>query len=821
MPKSQNKNHIEAKPVIFWYSDPICPDETVVVSGGGFLKESIIELFYLKDDEEVPEPDNLEFKIKTEEWTSIGPIQRSEHSLKAIIPANWKQGIFACRVRNGKQTSNIVFLNFPDSWWFQGDGGLSAARAGGWLRIMGKSLDFSGKSIVCLRAADGSITKLNPESMTCYNLFLKIPGTLNKGKYEILVHNGYGGSFGYKNIGILNVLDAKVEDKYVLNVLDYGADPLGKKDSTVAIVSCAGKLASLGGGVIFFPRGRYRIDSKHRAHMWLDTPLKVNSGTTLRGESADLVSLWWPDRDEPLPSLIEGGNDFAVENMTIYTQGKHRNIITGENNVRISQVRIRANCFYMCRANGATHHNRGIDEIPGKTGAAIELWGHNNWVSDCDIYHPGLGFRLKNPQGTTVRNNTICAGRMVSIGGADGLIFENNIFQANTLDAGGNDINVYFGITCRHVYYAHNHVSHIYGVDRENLTFDGHGTAYIGKIAEVEGLKVTLKGKPVLGRGERDAMPSIHDATIYIIHGKGIGQYRHLTNYAGNRLEIDKPWDVMPDKESLVSIGAFNGRHLIIGNTGQDTGTLVQLYPPNCECIVAKNQAVRASNINSLSRLGRNERSNFHRVEPSWYNQFLDNHIVVGNGWGGGGTEIDRWIGGETSLNIWGWQLSFSEYTDYSQDSDRPLTEEDLIAILGYNPNPGKSIPLSLFQIVRRHKIDNNSFIRIRGAVSDALVENCIIKDSFKGISIESAIEWEYTPATVGPLDFEPEPAVQNIRPYLSPKLVLLRNNHFHRVENPYSGDKLKNNKKDQSIIILMKGREDMNEKDHQFRVQK
>lgn len=798
-----NKKDIESIPVIIWYSDPVQPDETVVLSGDIFSKESMVEFYRLEDGNLNPPSKNIEFDTSSANWKAVAPLQWSSQSLKAVIPPEWEHGIFACRVKDGKRISNTVFINSPDPWWFQADEGLETARPGGWLQIMGKSLDFDGKSIVVLHAQDGNIIRLHPEKATCYSLSVHLPDNIGKGEYTVWTHNGYGGNTGYRNACILNILGPKPKDRYIINVLDYGADPLGKKDCTLPIVTCMARLVSLGGGVAYFPRGRYRIDSKHRANMWIETPLKLNAGITLRGESADLTSLWWPDHKDPLPSLIEGGNDFAVEDLTIYTQGRHRNIITGENNVRISRVCIRVNCFYMCGYNGAAHHDRGIDEVPDKTGAAIDLCGANNQVVDCDIYHPGIGFRLKNSRGTVIRRNKIYAASMVAISnGADGLIFENNEFRPNSLTAGGNGIDVYCG-SARHIYYAYNYVSHIYGGDHENLTLDGHGTAYFGRLAEVNGLKITLQKDPIFGRGERDTMPTMHDTTIYIIFGKGTGQYRQVTCYDGRKIETDRPWDVAPDKDSIVSIGVFNGRHLIIGNTGQDTGTLVQLYPPNCECIVAENRGIRASNINSLSRLGRNERSPFNRVEPSWYNQFFDNHILVGNGWGGGGTEIDRWIGGETCLNIWGWHLRFAEYPDY-KTKDRLLSENDLISMLGDNPRPGKAIPLSLFQIVRRHRIDNNSYIRIRGAVSDVLVEKSVIRDSYKGISVESAINWEYGPDTIGPLDFEPEPNETNLYTYLSPELVLLRKNEFHGVDKSCCGNVLESEIRDENNIKVL-----------------
>ena len=288
--------------------------------------------------------------------------------------------------------------------------------------------------------------------------------------------------------------------------------------------------------------------------------------------------------------------------------------------------------------------------------------------------------------------------------------------------------------------------------------------------------------------GIRDNMVSMDDTTLYVLSGRGAGQYRAIVSYSDRELNIDRPWLVEPDESSVVSIGGFNGRHLIIGNEAEDAGTLVQLYPPNCECIVAENRGIHSGGISSLSKLGLNENSRFQRVEPSWFNQFLDNHTVWGNAWGGGETEIDRWLGGEGYLNIWGWQVAF--WVKEGADQDRSLTQEDVAKLLHASPESVSCIPLSRGQIVRRHLIDNNSSIRIRGAVVDVLVEKCVIKDSHRGIRVDSQPQKKHT-EDLDMLYFEPDPeptAPGQAQPFLSPKGVLLRKNEMLRVGVPYSG---------------------------------
>ena len=763
----------ENTPVVFWHSDPVGPDETIVLAGGNFGPDAVVDLSALSG----------ESKAK-EKWMSIKPLQATPISLKAVVPANWEPGIYACRVRCGESVSKTVFVNTPDVWWKQGDEGIDRARCGGWLRVLGKCLDFGGGASVELKPVDksGPSIKLELENASCYSLKAMIPKELPAGRYTVVVGNGKGGLDGLREAGVLEILPVKSEPKVILSVLDFGADPTGMKDCSLAIVQTTERLSALGGGVVFFPRGRYRIDSVLRSGNYIDSPLLVPEGVTFRGESPDLVSLWWPDRAKALTTLIQGGNDFTVENLSIYTQGYHSCIITGDSGVRIRNVRIRANCFYMSPGpNGGTHHNRTI-KPSAASGSAILLWGANNQVTDCDIVSSNIGFDIRCGRGNLISGNTGAGHFMQS---PSEMIFENNTGCI------GNIALHMGGTLCKHVYYAHNTAlsNCVYG-DHEAMTMDGAACAYVGRVKNVKGIGFTLaKDWHIIGkRPKRGTMKDMHGTAVYIVDGRGTGQYRWVTGYKGLDITIDREWDLPPDATSLITIGGFNGRHLFIGNKCTDTGTAIQLYPSNCECIIAEYQCVRTSNINSLGKIKRDKETGVTAWQPSWYNQFLDNHIIVGNGWGGGSTQIDRWIGGESTLNIWGWNVDY--FCDESgADQDSFLTPESLMEVIGEDSPRTRCIPSSRFQIVRRHRIDNNSSIRIHGAVADVLIEGCDVKLSRKGIRIDMEMDYRQ-PEDLGQcFDFDPEPDAEHKPiPFLSPEAVLVRKNCFHEVQIPYSG---------------------------------
>ena len=763
------------KPIVFWHSDPVMPDETLVLSGADFSADSVVELALVGDNSKT-------------KWTAVAPEQWSEISLKAVVPATWPKGVYACRVRNGENVSKTVFLNEPDVWWKQGEGGGDAALSGGWLRLFGKCLDIDGGAKV--RLANGP--ELELEERGCFALRAKVPDGLPAGDYQVESSNGQGGAAGWRTSGTLVVKAPVPDTRPVFNVLENGADPTGMKDCTLAIVQALERAHGMKtGGIVYLPRGRYRVDGTLRSGTFMDSPLVLPENVSLRGEGASLTSLWWPTRENPLPMLIECRRGCSVEDLAIYSQGPRQVTITGDSDVTLKNLLIRANAYYMTYGPGTTHHGNRSPDNGG--GPAISLWGGNNRVLNCDILVSSNVLDIRSGRGNVISGNTLRGSGTHALNFCSEMIYENNVFEGSCLSGGGNIALHFGGVISRHIYYANNRTRHLYTGDHECLTFDGHGGGYFGRVENVEGdcFMLADRFQRLEGKG---AMRDMHGTAVYVIDGRGAGQYRFLSSYdADGHIVIDRPWDVEPDAISLIWIGGFNGRHIILGNTGEDVGTLVQLYPANCECLVVGNKGIRASNINSISASGSadiNETEKITRMEVSWRNQFLDNEIIFGNAWGGGQTEVGRWLGGETSLLIHGPARRWIHRTDDVLHGYQ--SPEWVAAALGEDKLRDINIPPSRFQIVRRHIIRNNSSIRIRGCVADAVIEHCQIAHSRQGVRIDMEVQTD-RPNDLGQVcDFCPEPSAEHpALTFLRPTGVLARRNHFENVEVPYSGSAL------------------------------
>jgi Pectate lyase superfamily protein len=706
-----------ATPVITWASDPVRPDDTVLLSGGNFDTNSAVEVARLEQSGHVAfsekQPAREEFSKTIRNWKPLRPIQITDNSAKFIIPVAYKMGVFACRLTAGNLKSDVVLINAPEVWWTQGDCG-GAASPGGWLRVLGKSLNFGAASQAILKPATGKPVALKISAADCYNLSCKIPEPISDGDYTIYVHNGLGGGHAWKSAGAIKIRTPKPWSAEVYNVKQLG------------FATALAKAKQSGGGTIYFPRGQYEMKGQ----------IVLPPQTVLKGEGIGLATIYWSTMENP-PSSLLTGTSFRVEDISIYVEGFHNNVIEdspASDGVKIKKVLLRANAFY-----GLTDIADMEKEWRGKkvlhstreNGAAVRIHGSNFQITDCDILGSNKGLELLNARnGLIARNNIRYGIQGFILEAIDGLLLEDNQALGGHLAASGNMFSTYWSPCAQNVYVARNKFGQMYGYDREAFTFDGAGGAYWGKLAQINGTHMVLAHDPK----PRTYKPKSEDwtgAAFCIIDGKGVGQYRRVAHNEGRAWELTRPWDIAPDTNSIISIIPFRGKVLFTDNLMQDAG-IVQAYGTSLDCIFANNQFVRADGI---TLIGRNPHG--WGWQPSWFCQILDNDIITGNRWGAKNGDI-----AVCTLN---------------------RDEED-----AESGGSGKMLefwgPLTRCAVVRGNVLENNAKIEIDGTVDNTVVEHCVIRNADEGIKVTK-----------------------------NPKNIVLRKNTFENVDNPRSGDGLVN----------------------------
>jgi len=715
----------QAAPVVFWHSDPVSPGETVLLVGDD-LDGSTVQVRRMDDTDPYSEVVELG-------WRDAGPVapvlQPCGQSLKFVIPRTLEPGVYAYRVHNERGACDGR-INAPAAWWLQGDGG-TFATPGGWLRVFGKNLGWPDSDTDYAT----SVWLQGPREVhlqavaDCYAARAELPADLPVGDYHVVLHSGLGGREAWSNSLRITVRMPAQWPRTVYNVLQFGADGTGTRDDTGAIQAALDRARLAGGGIVYLPRGRYHVTGT----------LEVPRLTVLRGESEELVALFWPDADTPPDALIRGTNSFSVENLTLYATRHVHGIVSDQaqpnaGNVSLYRVRMRLDA-YRGHLTADEVNARFVATQRHMGGDCIRLGGRDIRVTDCDLYGSGRALYLSKTRGGLIAGNRFHNGRSgwYCISGSDGLVFEDNQIIGADLMATGGGLNCLDGSSYSQcVYYARNRLSLMHGWDREAMTSDAGGGLYIGAVASVEGERVTLPLSPEVGKRDWSG------AGFYIHDGKGAGQYRRIVSIEGPAVTLDAPFDAEPDADSLVSITMLQRHYLVVGNQFSDCGIATQFYGISIEHIVAGNTCARGGGFQAIGKpYGGYDKPPLENPcqQPSWFCQFLGNTISEGNIYRSGANNSILSAG--SVIGIYGW----------------PLTKD-------------WKWPYNVGGIVRGNRLQNNARVHVGGSgnalpsVRDVIVEGNSIAATDVGVQVDRATD-----------------------------RVLVRGNRFSDVAQPLSGD--------------------------------
>ncbi len=568
-------------PILFWASSPVAPDETLLLLGGGLGSVTTIDIRRLAD--EASEADASDGPG----WIPCPVLQPGEHALKVLVPGSLKPGVFAVRI--GEAAGGELLVNAADPWWTQGDEGPQATR-GGWIRVFGSCLGLGKSAAILLRDEAGTVRGLAPTRWSRWELMATVPEDLAPGRYDVLVANGHGGEAVRGAAGVIQVVDPIGGAGRVFEVSADNSDT-SDEEAVVAALQRAGRE---GGGTVLLRRGVYDMRGA----------ITIPPQTILKGEADGVVTLQWPDLESP-PEALVTANDAGLENLSIYCR-RHKTVIDSDHTsqrFRMHGVRVRANAFFMHTGPGKTHRGRTAPEDL-HAGRVVRVIGRNFQITDCDLFGSGqvvavdphtFAGRQRPWYGVIARNRIAYGAQGHIFENVDRLIFEDNEVVGHGSTAGSNGISTYWNNFSRHIFYARNHIHDIYGVDRESTTLDGDGAAYFGTVTARDD-RLVLDGDPVF----KDYAPTPHTdyrgGVVYVLEGKGAGQYRFVTGHSGRDWAVDRPWDVPLDGTSIVSIVPFRGRSLYVENRIDDAGPL-QLYGSAADVILADNVTTRADGL--------------------------------------------------------------------------------------------------------------------------------------------------------------------------------------------------------------------------------
>lgn len=470
-------------------------------------------------------------------------------------------------------------INRTESWWL----GPESAVSGTMISVYGRNLSKSNgtsTSFIYIKPGRGTGQYVTPLSVNPFKVDFKIP-ELAAGSYEVWIHNGHGGRFGWSGPLTLSVLDRSPwagQDRQIFNIRDFGAAGSGVADDTRAIKSALAAAQSTAPSTVYFPSGTYLIASR------LDAPSNVR----WMGDGMEFTEIRLNTNIDD--SMIDGpGQNGQFENLTLNANGKtgsHPLLwIASVSNLRLQTVRLNA----WGVAAVESHDSSGLYFDSSELVENGSFYG-----SSRQIFMTSNRFRM-----------TGYGESVVSLwGGRDFSMIGNDLANADeTRDDGygigrffvaqghfGSMKNMYWGDNKSHQAAPHD-CSKVDCNKGEQICFEIVNSELKGGFKDATANTVTFDSLPASSK------PGGQD--LVIVGGKGAGQRRHISSVSRDVATLDRPWNVIPDRSSRFALAATASQMAVYNNVFQgrssyaehdSDSTAVLLYGNVYDAIVDRNQ---------------------------------------------------------------------------------------------------------------------------------------------------------------------------------------------------------------------------------------
>lgn len=618
-------------PVVFWASQPVAPDETILVTCAGTDLGSTAELAAIPNADPASP---LAAAPAATGWTPVTPHTATPRSVTVTVPAAWAHGLYALRLVEAGIAGPVHLVNRPDPWFVQGDLG-DTATPGGTLTIAGNSLELvaswsTGPRAALVRNGAVAATLTTPARLTAstgYALRYAIPANLAEGDYQLYVHNGCGGPAGWVKFATfvrtpVDTITIKRADVWPANSFTVAA-PTGTDDDA-KFTAALDAAAAAGGGIVNVPAGTYVLTQ----------PLLLPRYTVLKGAGRDKTTVRWdnnPRAANPnLAGLVMNRNytqdePFGLEDIAFTTTNTaywsavvyrgFTRVPTAFRRLRITAPRLDTTLednmpfgIYLRRTANLRIEDVEIESSKG-------IFGRDDvrhvLITGSRVRYNNFGFKF-----SAMSHNLIVAGNTIEVTGPT---------EGNTSLC----LDPFFSATdpyCRDVLWIKNTYPVVPKHESQDggYTADGSDGIYRGAITATNGTTMTLASPTlsVAGKG----VPATYNWTggvALILDGRGAGQWRHVlgVTQGSTSVTLDRPWEVAPDATSIVSIISMLGRYLMVDNDYL-TDAQHDDYYVAVDSIKAGNRWGRpGAPFVATTWTGRH----YQGTMPGWHTQFLGN----------------------------------------------------------------------------------------------------------------------------------------------------------------------------------------------------
>ncbi len=661
--RSQITYKSDAIPVIFNSTESANPGETIGVQGSSFGTDPQIWFAQVKGDEKVLKPQ-----------IQLSVITHSEMFVATQIPEAVQPGLYVVWVIAGKQQSKPVFVNRARVMTAEFD----QIMPGTTFRLFGRNLQLKGyETYIRFVGADGSSHETKSTDGDSYTIKLVAPEQLKPGmKYSVYVSNGAGGNFGE------NLFDEPIQvrtiaaDPFKLGV-PWGADfnfsnnifnvktdiritqqakGNGTANDRAAIQQAIDKASESGGGVVYLPKGIYKIAFAS------GTGLTLKSRVVLKGDGKDQTIINYgygqpfsTERVKAAYGWTLGWPDSRTEGMGLVFSG----FITTSGLIDLSFINV--------NESGAFVHT--IKNMPeGGSKLVIKDCGfdfNTGWglalvnvekllVSGCRLKSTATDVRginaptrtwpwdFKNSSNMIIRDNNYfyTAGRF-GANGCHHALFENNTFERDGNhqskgETGGLNFDYVTDMVILGNSFLVTGPPILSKNQGETILSQGGDPNQMTLGIVTEATATTIKDSKQEWQDFTDRVSTswqyaIHpmNYTVAIVDGLGTGQWRTIIGNNDTILTVDRPWDVVPASGSKYIITQWSAYQLLIkDNLLKDNHQGIMMYCGGTDIDIVGNKLQNSGGI----YLRADQRLTTKRYNLCWNTLVADNQAIDTDG---------------------------------------------------------------------------------------------------------------------------------------------------------------------------------------------
>ncbi len=629
------------QPHLFRTSARALPGETLMLYGSGFHADTTVSVCPIGQTSQ-----------------SLEPVYLTESCVGVVIPESWQAGAYRVQVFSDGLASEEMTVNLPKVKWILGDAG-NIVTPGGEIVVIGNGFQTNNAPHVYLVDSQNRY-ECTVSDFDEYRITAQTADSIVPGVYTVSVETDYG--TGEKENA------ATVQTKASTPTTDFSPDGTldekGATDVTSAIQTALNNAGQNGGGVVTIPRGRFLLSGT----------LTIPQNVTLRGVAENMTGIFWSPTASGHPDMIHAEDNTCISNLGISVNGSYGNVITGGSNLKVENVRVRANAYFHHAQQGkigGTYSGPAISEKPYEMGSIIYASGNNIQIANCDLYATNTAFQLENAENVKILNTDVRFGvspfQMIN---CKNLLIAQNSFSGSSLFENGVMIgNGEKNKGVQNMYFAHNSFSNVYGNARRGIILSEQEAIQLQDGWTVTENSITVADASQLAEADTDF-------AVLVLSGRGEGQYMEVAESNGQTITFAEPWKIVPNSSSALLLVPKCRESVIYANTFTDVGTAVYAEGGLIGAEIADNTFVRTAPFES-------------DAGALWYNTLSGNTVEAGYRWGGENENLT--LGGNAAAYHRG-------------------------------------------NVLRTNTLSGNSSVAIMGAATDTLLESNIIRNVSEGM---------------------------------------------------------------------------------------